>query len=63
MAAVHNHKVTLMKRLVLLLFMCCVTAYSHAKGVPFAVESFQKAQALTAQSGAKHTLVFYTSET
>jgi len=52
-----------MKRLVLLLFMCCVTAYSHAKGVPFAVESFQKAQALAAQSGAKHTLVFYTSET
>ena len=50
-----------MKRFALLVVMCCISALAQAKGVPFAVESFGKAQELS-KSGSKHTLVFYTSE-
>ncbi len=50
-----------MKRLALLVVMCCLSALAQAKGVPFAVESFGKAQELS-KSGSKHTLVFYTAE-
>jgi len=50
-----------MKRLAILIALSCISAFAQAKGVPFAVESFDKAQELS-KSGAKHTLVFYTSD-
>jgi hypothetical protein len=51
-----------MKRLALLVMMCCVSALAQAKGVPFAVESFGKAQELSKKDGTKHVLVFYTAD-
>jgi hypothetical protein len=50
-----------MKRFAILIALCCMSALAQAKGVPFAVESFGKAQELS-KSGSKHTLVFYTAE-
>ena len=51
-----------MKRLILLAALCLFAAAVQAKGVPFAVESLDKAQSLAKQSAQKHVLVFYTSE-
>jgi hypothetical protein len=51
-----------MKRYALLLALCFVSALAQAKGVPFAVESFQKAQQIAKQASGKHVLVFYTHE-
>ena len=51
-----------MKRCIFLLAALALSAAAHAGGLPFAVESFQKAQALAKQDGAKHVLVFYTSD-
>jgi hypothetical protein len=51
-----------MKRFVFLIATLVLSAVAHAAGLPFAVESFQKAQALAKQDSAKHVLVFYTSE-
>ena len=51
-----------MKRVVFLIAALVLGAAAQAAGLPFAVESFQKAQALAKQDGAKHVLVFYTSE-
>jgi hypothetical protein len=42
--------------------MCVVTTYAQAWGLPYAVESLQKAQGLSKADGSKHVLVFYTSE-
>jgi hypothetical protein len=50
-----------MTRFAFLVLMCCISALAQAKGVPFAVESFGKAQELS-KSGSKHTLVFYTAD-
>ena len=50
-----------MKRLALLVVLCCISVLAQAKGVPFAVESFGKAQELS-KSSSKHALVFYTAE-
>lgn len=49
-----------MKRLVLLIAAIAISALAHAGGLPFAVESFQKAQELGKQYNAKHVLIFYT---
>jgi hypothetical protein len=51
-----------MKRYVLLVALCFANACVQAKGVPYAVESFPKAQQLAKQDAARHVLVFYTSE-
>jgi hypothetical protein len=50
-----------MKRFAILVALCCISVLAQAKGVPFAVESFGKAQELS-KSGSKHTLVFYTAD-
>ena len=52
-----------MKRLALMVALCLVSAVAQAKGVPFAVESLQKAQELVKKDASKHLLIFYTSET
>ena len=51
-----------MKRLILLAALCVASAVAQAKGLPYAVESLQKAQQLSKQSPSRHVLVFYTSE-
>ena len=51
-----------MKRYAVLIALCLVSAVTQAKGLPYAVESLQKAQALSKQTGSKHVLVFYSSE-
>jgi hypothetical protein len=51
-----------MKRFVLLVAICLASALAQAGGLPYAVESLKKAQDLSAKNGAKHVLVFYTSE-
>jgi len=51
-----------MRRFVFLIVALALGAAAQAAGLPFAVESLQKAQALAGQDGSKHVLVFYTSE-
>jgi hypothetical protein len=51
-----------MKRFAILIALCCMSALAQAKGVPFAVESFGKAQELSKKDGTKHVLVFYTAD-
>lgn len=51
-----------MRSFVFLLAAFAISAAAHAGGLPFAVDSFQKAQALAKQDSGKHVLVFYTSE-
>ena len=51
-----------MKRFVFLIAALVLSAAAQAAGLPFAVDSFQKAQALARQDSAKHVLVFYTSD-
>jgi hypothetical protein len=50
-----------MRRLLFLIAALALNS-AHAAGLPFAVESLQKAQTIAKQDGAKHVLVFYTSE-
>jgi hypothetical protein len=52
-----------MKRLLLMAALSLMSAFAYAKGVPFAVESLQKAQQIAKKDSAKHLLIFYTSET
>jgi hypothetical protein len=51
-----------MKRSLAVVALCAFAAIAHAKGVPFAVESLEKAQQIVKQNSAKHVLVFFTSE-
>ena len=51
-----------MKRYALLVALCLASAGVQAKGLPYAVESLQKAQQLSKQDASRHVLVFYTSE-
>jgi hypothetical protein len=51
-----------MKRFIFLAALCLVNAGVQAKGVPFAMESFQKAQQAVKHDASRHVLVFYTSE-
>ena len=51
-----------MKRFIFLIALCLASAGVQAKGVPFAMESFQKAQQAVKQDASRHVLVFYTSE-
>lgn len=50
------------ERFVFMIAALAFSAAAHAGALPFAVESFQKAQALAKQDSAKHLLVFYTSD-
>ena len=50
-----------MKQFAILIALCLMSALAQAKGVPYAVDSLPKAQAV-AKEGARHVLVFYTSE-
>ena len=51
-----------MKRIILLVALGLASLGVQAKGVPFAMESFQKAQQAVKQDASRHVLVFYTSE-
>jgi hypothetical protein len=51
-----------MKRFLFLVAALAIGTAAHAGGLPFAVDSFQKAQALVKQDSGKHVLVFYTSD-
>ena len=51
-----------MRSLVFLIAALALSAAAQAAGLPFAVDSFQKARSLAKQDGGKHVLVFYTSE-
>ena len=51
-----------MKRLALFAVLCLMSAVAQAKGVPFALESLEKAQQVSQKDTSKHVLVFYTSE-
>jgi hypothetical protein len=51
-----------MKRFTFLIAALFFSAAAQAGGLPFAVDSFQKAQALSKQDGGRHLLVFYTSD-
>ncbi len=51
-----------MKRIILLVALCLASLGVQAKGVPFAMESFQKAQQAVKRDASRHVLVFYTSE-
>lgn len=50
-----------MKRLVVALMMLAWSGLAQAYGLPFAVDSLKKAQALSQQDDSRHVLVFYTS--
>lgn len=52
----------IMKRLAFLVAMLLASAWAQAAGLPFAVESLQKAKQASAKDPSKHLLVFYTSE-
>lgn len=45
-----------------LAFCIALPALAQAKGVPYAVGSFEKAQQSAKQDASKHVLVFYTHE-
>ena len=51
-----------MKRYALLIALCLASAVANAKGLPYAVDSLQKAQQAAKQDSSKHVLVFYSSE-
>lgn len=51
-----------MKRFALMVALCLVSAVAQAKGVPFAVESLQKAQEIAKKDPSRHLLIFYTHE-
>lgn len=51
-----------MKRILLLIATVAFSAIAQAGGLPYAVESFSKAQAISKEDAARHVLVFYTSE-
>jgi len=51
-----------MKRFALLVAILLASALAQAGGLPFAVESLQKAREISKNDGTKHVLVFYTSE-
>jgi len=50
-----------MKRLVVALLALALSGLAHASGLSYAVDSFEKARALSQQNASRHVLVFYTS--
>lgn len=53
----------LMKRLAIAAVLLAMSGFAHAYGLPYAVDSLQKAQAQARQNTSRHVLVFYTSPT
>jgi hypothetical protein len=51
-----------MKRIALFVALLLASAWAQAAGLPFAVESFQKAKEASSKDASKHVLIFYTSE-
>ena len=43
--------------------LIATSGLAQASGLPYAVDSLEKAQALAARNSARHVLVFYTSPT
>jgi len=52
-----------MKRLAIASLLMALSGFAHAYGLPYAVDSFKQAQALSQKGDSKHLLVFYTSPT
>jgi hypothetical protein len=52
-----------MRRLVIALLALGFCGLAQGYGLPYAVDSLPKAQALAKQNTARHVLVFYTSPT
>ena len=52
-----------MKRLAIALLLAALSSVAQAYGLPYAVDSLEKAQALAKQNTSRHVLVFYTSPT
>lgn len=50
-----------MKRFGAVLALAAWSALAHASGLPWAVDTLEKAQSLAAKGGSRHVLVFYTS--
>jgi len=50
-----------MKRLAIASLLMTLSGFAHAYGLPYAVDSFKKAQVLSQQDVSRHVLVFYTS--
>ena len=53
---------TSLTRCTLVIALFLAAAAAQAKGLPYALESLQKAQQIAKQDASKHVLVFYTSE-
>ena len=52
-----------MKRLAIALLILAWGGLAQASGLPYAVDSLERAQGLAKQNTARHVLVFYTSPT
>ena len=52
-----------MKRFALMAALFLFSNFAHAWGLPYAVDTLEKAQSIAKKDSAKHLLVFYTSET
>ena len=50
-----------MKRLAIASLLLALSGFAHGYGLPYAVDSFQKAQSQAKQVTSRHVLVFYTS--
>ena len=50
-----------MKRIVLASLLLALSGIAHGYGLPYAVDSLEKAQAQVKQNASSHVLVFYTS--
>lgn len=50
-----------MKRLLAATLLLALSGFAHGYGLPFAVDSLEKAQAQAKQNASRHVLVFYTS--
>jgi hypothetical protein len=51
----------LMKRLLAATLLLALSGFAHGYGLPYAVDSLEKAQAQAKQNASRHVLVFYTS--
>jgi hypothetical protein len=52
-----------MKKFAVVLVLATWSAVASASGLPWAVDSLEKAQSLATQGASRHVLVFYTSPT
>ncbi len=52
-----------MKRLAIAALVLGLSNFAHGYGLPYAVDSLEKAQAQAKQNTSRHVLVFYTSPT